>query len=109
MRDWCRRILKRLRLAFRILVGASPGSRIEELGAVSELLSGIRSPGFPCPRCDARIIVDIRTLLARSKVVCGKCGLDLDVDWEEDERARRTLERLELAARELERTRAFRR
>ncbi len=42
----------------------------------------IRPPGFPCPSCKTRLVIDVMALVAGKDVVCGTCGLELKLDQE---------------------------
>jgi hypothetical protein len=98
---------RRIRLAIHVLTHGEPRASKSELEAVRGVLAGRVTPGIPCPRCRQRITVDIAVLLAKSSATCAVCGLKLQVDWEEDARARRALERVEQARAEIARIRNF--
>lgn len=105
---WLRSVLNRARLALRVFWKGLPKEDRETDKVVAEIISGQRKPGFPCPRCNALIIVGIPDLLARSRVCCAQCGLELKMDWQEDPRARQALENLQAAALKVEQARKFR-
>lgn len=104
---WIRSVLERTKLAFTVFRKGLPKQDQETAKAVSEFISGQRKPGFPCPRCGQPIVVTIAALLARSLVCCSKCGLELDMDWQEDVGARRALENLQEAAVKVEKARKY--
>jgi hypothetical protein len=109
---WLWRILKRLKeivLVARFGLPERP-EYVDSDGALEDVLRGRqRPPGFPCPQCKERIHVAVNDLLTQSSVRCGKCGLELNMQWEPDDRARAALKQLEMAAAETERARQFRR
>jgi hypothetical protein len=105
---WFRSILERARVALKVFLKGLPKEDRETDKAVAEFISGQRKPGFPCPRCNALIIVGIPALLAGSSACCSQCGLELKIDWQEDARARRALENLQAAAIKVEQARKFR-
>jgi len=105
---WLRSVLGRARLALMVFRKGLPKEDRETDKAVAELISSQRKPGFPCPRCKAPIIVGIPALLAKSGVCCSQCGLELRMDWQEDVRARRALENIQIAALNVEQARKFR-
>ena len=106
---WVRLLVQRIRLAVSVLRRGLPERDAESEQAVRDVLSSRRRPGFPCPQCGERIVVDIPSLLSRCIVRCPRCRLELKIDWDEDERARQALERVQLAAEEVSRAKAFRR
>lgn len=128
---WLRNLLGRVRLAWRVLRQGLPSECAPAVGDVLggarrdrferapesqartqhdlvDLLSGKRTPGLNCPKCGELIAVTIPDLLARRAVQCSGCGLKLNVDWQEDPKARLALQNLQAAAAQVERARSFR-
>ena len=105
---WLRSVLERARLALRVFLKGLPREDREIDKAVAELISGRRKPGFPCPRCQASIIVTVSELLTSSIISCARCGLELRMGWHQDARARRALENLQEAALKVEQARKYR-
>ena len=108
MWQWIHPILERIRFALRVLINGPPKQEKESDNAVAEVIAGLRKPGFPCPNCNERIIVDILTLLAKSTVYCPKCKLELRIDWNEDDKAKQTLERVLEVSKEIEKYKSIR-
>lgn len=105
---WLRSVIDRVKLALMVFRKGLPKEETETDKAVADVISGMRKPGFPCPRCNAPIIVSIPDLLARSSVCCPQCELELKMDWQADARARRALENIQGAVVEVERAKKFR-
>jgi len=105
---WFRSVKERARLALTVFRKGLPKEDRETDKAVADFISGQRKPGFPCPRCRTPIIIGIPALLARNGVCCSQCGLELRMDWQEDERARRALENIQTTAVKVEEARKFR-
>jgi hypothetical protein len=103
-----RSLFERARIALTVFRKGLPKEDRETDKAVAEFISGQRKPGFPCPRCNAAIVVGIPDLLSRSSVCCSQCGLELRMDWQEDLGARRALENLQAAAVRVDQARKFR-
>jgi predicted RNA-binding Zn-ribbon protein involved in translation (DUF1610 family) len=105
---WLRSLLHRLRLSLSVLWHGLPKRNPEWDAGVVEIMAGRRPPGFHCPRCGERLLVSVEMLLAKSNLSCASCGLELKMTWQDDERARRTLERVLHAREEIERNKEFR-
>jgi len=107
MFQWIRSVSRRAKLALTVFRSGLPKEDRETDKAVAEFISSQRKPGFPCPRCGGPILVSIPALLALSGVSCAQCGLELKMDWKEDEKARRALENVQAAAVAVENARKF--
>jgi hypothetical protein len=106
--QWFRNFIKRVRLALLIFRKGLPKEDRKAIKAITDVVSGHRKPGFPCPQCSEAIVINIPDLLlARSTVCCSKCGLKLKMDWQKDNRACQALEKLQEAAAKVEQARRF--
>lgn len=105
---WLKHVLGRAKLALVVFRRGLPIAKSETDKAVAEFISGQRKPGFPCPRCQTPVVVGIAQLIARSDVTCSGCGLELRMNWQDDPKALRALQNIQMAARQVEQARRFR-
>lgn len=106
-------LLRRIQLAWKVLTKPPPQPYVDADGSLTRVLSGISSqarvPGFGCPQCGERIVVDIASLLTKSDLTCSSCALVLKMEWDCDARARAALVELMTAMEGVESARKFRR
>lgn len=68
-----------------------------------------RMPGLQCPRCNNFIPTSIHELLAANYLRCPLCGLLLNIDRQQSEKALKALAKVELAQKQVDEKSTFKR
>lgn len=75
---------------------------------MEQLIRSSRVPGLSCPVCDEYIPTSITVLLSGVGLSCSSCGLHLEIDKKQSEKALKALAGLNEAHEQAERSRKFR-